>query len=306
MEQQKIPAKTAFLTSILLIWAAVLWPVVAPRKAWAYDLQEIKQAGVLRHLGIPYANFVTGSGDGLDVELIKLFAERLGVRYEYVRTGWNEAITDLTGKKFLVKKDGDVKVTGEAPIRGDLIANGMTILPWRKKVVDFSLPTFPTQIWLIARADSPMKPITPTGDIGRDIALTKEVLRGHTTMGKEKTCLDPDLYRLEQCASGVILFDGGLNELAPALITDRAESTILDVPDALVALEKWPGELKIIGPVSPRQKMGVGFAKTAPDLRQAFDTFLTGIIADGTYTRLVKKYYLAVFDYYPEFFRKQQ
>ena len=29
------------------------------------DLDEVKAAGVLRHLGIPYANFVTGAGDGI-------------------------------------------------------------------------------------------------------------------------------------------------------------------------------------------------------------------------------------------------
>ena len=37
--------------------------------ALADDLREIRERGVLRHLGVPYANFVTGSGDGLDVEI---------------------------------------------------------------------------------------------------------------------------------------------------------------------------------------------------------------------------------------------
>lgn len=36
----------------------------------AADLDEIKARGELRHLGIRYANFVTGSGDGFDVELV--------------------------------------------------------------------------------------------------------------------------------------------------------------------------------------------------------------------------------------------
>jgi ABC-type amino acid transport substrate-binding protein len=66
--------------------------------ALAADLQEIKEKGVIRHLGIPYANFVTGSGDGLDVELVKLFAQDLGVRYEYVEASWESVIGDLTGK----------------------------------------------------------------------------------------------------------------------------------------------------------------------------------------------------------------
>jgi hypothetical protein len=35
--------------------------------------------------------------------------------------------------------------------RGDMIATGMTVLPWPQQVVAFSRPTFPTQIWLIDR-----------------------------------------------------------------------------------------------------------------------------------------------------------
>ena len=44
------------------------------------DLKQIKERGVIRHLGVPYANFVTGAGDGLDVEIIKLYAEEIGVK----------------------------------------------------------------------------------------------------------------------------------------------------------------------------------------------------------------------------------
>ncbi|MCF8109822.1 MAG: hypothetical protein K9J81_12635 [Desulfohalobiaceae bacterium] len=66
-----------------------LW-LVAP--GYASGLDEVKKSGVLRHLGVPYAHFVTGSGDGLDVELMRLFADRLGVSYEYVETTWSEAI----------------------------------------------------------------------------------------------------------------------------------------------------------------------------------------------------------------------
>ena len=65
----------------------------------AGDQADVQQRGVLRHLGVPYANFVTGAGDGMDVELMKGFAGYLGVRYEYVPTSWKDVIGDLTGKK---------------------------------------------------------------------------------------------------------------------------------------------------------------------------------------------------------------
>jgi len=295
--------KPIFRHPVLLCFILILGTIVL-RPAGATDLPDIRQAGVLRHLGVPYANFVTGSGDGLDVEMIKLFARHLGVRYEYVRTDWQNVISDLTGQRIAVK-NGHVEVVGRTSAKGDIIANGMTVLPWRSEVIDFSSPTFPTQVWLVALADSTMKPIAPTGDTGRDIFLVKETLKGHPTIGKKRTCLDPDLYNLQATASSVHLFDGAFNELAPAVLQGMAESTILDVPDALIALEKWPGQLKVIGPISQAQEMAVGFRKDAPLLRQAFEKFLATIMADGTYDRLVKKYYLSAYNYYSYFFAPQ-
>lgn len=269
----------------------------------AGDLAALRERGVLRHLGIPYANFVTGSGDGMDVELIKLFAEDLGVKYQFVETSWGDVISDLTGKKVKAKGN-EVEVVGKAPVKGDVIANGFTVLPWREKVVDYSTPTFPTQVWLVARADSPLQPIQTSGDLKKDIAAVTAMVKGKTLLGKAGTCLDPTLYGMAEAGAKVTNFNGGLNDLAPAVIKGEAELTLLDVPDALVALEKWPGQVKVIGPLSPWQDMGAGFAKTSPELREAFNRFLAKCKQDGAYMRLVKKYYPAVFDYYPGFFKQ--
>lgn len=276
--------------------------IISVGSAYGTDLTEIKERGVLRHLGVPYANFVTGSGDGLDVELVQLFAKHLDVKYEYIKTSWKNVIPDLAGKKVRPKGE-DIEILGNVPIKGDIIANGLTILPWREKIIDYSTPTFPTQVWLIARADSPIKPIKPSGDISKDIAAVKAMLKGYSVLGVANTCLDPSLYGLKETGARVRLFDGKLNELAPAIINRDAETAILDVPDALVALEKWPGKIKVIGPVSHMQEMGCGFRKASHLLRDAFNRFLEKCKKDGTYLRLVKKYYPGVLKYYPEFFK---
>jgi ABC-type amino acid transport substrate-binding protein len=270
--------------------------------AAAADLPEIRKAGVLRHLGIPYANFVTGDGDGMDVELIRGFAASLGLRYEYVKSDWGTVVEELVGRKVTVKGKG-VELGESAPVRGDLIANGLTVLPWRKEAVDFSLPTFPSQIWVIARADSRVKPIRPTGDVDRDIEKVRGLLKGRRVLALKKTCLDPDLYDLPATGAEVVCFLGKLNELAPAVVNGEAEMTILDGPDALIALEKWSGRIKIIGPLTRRQEMAVGFPKDSPRLRAAFDDYLLRSRKDGSYLRLVKKYYPAAPAYFPDFFR---
>lgn len=274
--------------------------------ALAHDLDEIKASGVLRHIGIPYANFVTGLGDGLDVELVKGFADYLGVRYEFVNTTWTTVFGDLTGRNARRAEDGGAEFLDEAVVKGDILANGATVLPWRQEVIDYSDPTFPSGVWLIARADSSLLPISPTGSKDTDISLVKRLIKGRNVLALENTCLDPRLYQLEQTGANVLLLkrELKLNEMAPAIINNEAETTILDVPDALIALEKWPGQVKVIGPISGEQIMAAGFRRNSPQLREAFNQYLATIRADGSYNRMVKEYYPTVFTYFEDFFAK--
>jgi ABC-type amino acid transport substrate-binding protein len=278
---------------IFLLWSAGF--------SFGGDLAEVKARGVLRHLGVPYANFVTGAGDGMDVELMKGFATYLGVDYAYVKTSWKDAIGDLTGKTVRAVGN-DIEVMGSVPVKGDVIANGFTIIEWRKKILDYSRPTFPTQIWVLARADSPMTPIQPSGNLDTDILAVRQQLRDRTIFGVANTCLEPSLYGISEAGARIKMFEGNLNQLAPAVINGDAEAALLDVPDALIALEKWPGQVKIIGPLSDEQGMGIAFAKSSPELLAECNRYLELCRKDGSYLALVRKYYPAVFEYYKGFF----
>ena len=299
-QREKLISRNNFF-SIL----TVILMIIFAQSAFSADLPEIKQSGVLRHLGVPYANFVTGSGDGLDVEMIKLFAQQQGVKYEYVQTTWGDFIADLSGKIAKPKGD-DAEIIGTAPVKGDIAANGITILPWRAKVIDFSAPTFPNQVWLVARADLPIKPIEPSGDPMKDVATVKSQLKGLRVMGMANTCLDPSLYELDKFGAQGSVFEGSLNELIPAVINGKADATLQDVADALMAVEKWPGKIKIIGPVSEMQELAYGFSKSSPQLREAFNKFFEQSMKDGTYLKLVEKYYPAIPKYYPGFFEQKK
>jgi ABC-type amino acid transport substrate-binding protein len=294
----------AYVNRIAALLALMLFGLAS---ACAQDLDAIKARGVLRHLGIPYANFVTGSGDGLDVEIMQRFAQYLGVKYQYVKTDWKQALGDLTGKR-LVQKEGRLRDLGPAPVRGDLIANGLTVLPVREQWIDYSIPTFPTGVWLVARADSAMAPIRPSGQLDRDIDVTKSRLPKVSTLVMEATCLDPNLYKLTGKGLDLRYYtrSTNLNEMVPAILNRDAETTLLDVPDALIALEKWPGQIKVIGPISDRQVMGVGFRKDAPKLRAAFNAFFRQMLQDGSYLALVNKYYPSAVRYFPDFFKSAE
>ena len=279
---------------IVLITLAMGWFFVPGTQA---DLRQIKESGVLRHLGIPYSNFVTGDGDGLDVEILKMYSSEIGVQYEHVQTSWEAVISDLSGKRIIPKGD-EVEIMGQAPVKGDIIGNGLTVLPWRKEVIHFSVPYFPSAIWVVARANSDLIPIKPSGDQAQDVVLTKKLLTGRQVLGIRDTCLDPDLYNLQGCSPRYK--DGlQLNDLPAAIIQGEYELTLQDAPDALLALANNPGKVKVIGPITEEQVMAFGISNDSPELLESFNAFLQRLKDSGKLRELIIKYYPLITDYFP-------
>ena len=290
------------LSRYLSALAAALMLLAAPPAA--ADLKEIQERGELRHLGIRYANFVTGAGDGFEVELVQGFARHIGVKYTLVFTDFYTVIRDLLGKD-VVRKGSEVTLSGNFPVRGDIIATGFTVLPWRQQVVLYSKPTFPSQVLLVARAEASYRPIAGSPDLARDIAETKRVIGNKSLLVMEKTCLDPANYNLKGQGIDLRAYvkSANLNEMVPALLNGDAEFTLLDVPDAILDLQKWAGRIKVIGPISEEQELAAAFPKSSPQLRDAFNVYLAKIRADGSYDKMVRKYYPGIHRYFPTFFK---
>lgn len=300
------------LFSKLLFFIVILIELTFSFQSLARDLADVKASGVLRHLGVPHSNFVTQYKDGkqivlqgLDVELIQGFAKYLGVKYQFVPVTESKALEQLIGQNVRFDNGQIVKGALE-PVKGDLIANGFTILDWRRKVIDFSNDYFPSEVWLIARRDSKLKPITPLATIEQDIDAVKKLLKGQVLLGMSQSCLDPDLYQLSKSNVNIISPTQkiNVNEMVPVILNNEAELTLLDMTDSLIALNKWPNQIKVIGPISLQQKMAVGFRKDSPNLRRAFNRYLHKIKQNGFYLSLVKKYYPSVLHYYPDYFSK--
>ncbi len=275
--------------------------------AQAADLKEIRERGELRHLGIRYANFVTGAGDGFDVEMVQGFARHIGVKYTLVYTDFYSVIRDLLGKD-VIRKGGEVGLEGDHPVKGDIIATGFTVLPWREAVLLYSKPTFPSQVLLLARADSNVTPIKGSPDLAHDIEETKGLIGTNSLLVMDRTCLDPNNYGLKGTGIDLRAYtkNTNLNEMVPALLNKEAELTLLDVPDVILDLKKWAGKIKVIGPISQHQDLAAAFPKDAPALRDAFNEYLLKIKAEGIYDHLVDKYYPGIRRYFPEFFARKQ
>jgi ABC-type amino acid transport substrate-binding protein len=271
----------------------------------AADLAEIKKRGEIRHIGIRYANFVTGAGDGLDVELMQGFAKRIGVSYKLVYSDFYSVIRDLLGKD-VVQKGGEVTLTGDYPVKGDVISTGFTMLPWREAVLLYSEPVLPSQVLLVAPADSELQPIEDGADLAADIAHTRKAIGSRSVLVMERTCLDPTNYGLDNVGIDLKAYNksANLNEMVPAMLNKEAELTLLDVPDAILDLRKWAGRIKILGPISGQQMLATAFPKDAPALRNEFNAYLRAIKASGVYDQLVDKYYPGIRRFFPEYFAK--
>ena len=273
--------------------------------ASAADLAEIKQRGEIRHIGIRYANFVTGAGDGFDVELMQGFAKRIGVSYKLVYSDFYSVIRDLLGKD-VVRKNGEVSLTGDYPITGDVISSGFTVLPWREAILLYSDPVLPSQVLLVAPADSDLAPVDGSSDLEADIAKTRAAIGSKSLLVMERTCLDPANYGLVNVGIDLKKYNksANLNEMVPAMLNKEADLTLLDVPDAILDLRKWAGKIKVLGPISSQQTLATAFPKDAPALRDEFNAYLRDIKASGVYDRLVDKYYPGIRRFFPEFFAK--
>lgn len=287
--------------SCLLAAALTLLPLAA-----GADLQEIRARGELRHLGIHYANFVTRDGAGFDVELVQGFARHIGVKYTLVVSDFYNVIRDLLGKD-VVRKGDNIQLEGNFPERGDMIASGFTVLPWREKVLLYSAPTFPSQVLLVAPMDAADPPVLGQTSLAAEIAETRRILGKRSLLVMERTCLDPANYGLK--GKGIDLRSytrsTNLDEMVPALLRGDAEFTLLDVPDAVLDLQRWAGRIKVIGPISEEQALAAAFPRNSPQLRDAFDDYLKRIRADGSYDKLVNKYYPGIRRYFPEFFERK-
>ena len=118
-------------------------------------------------------------------------------------------------------KDGQVTLQGDYPVKGDLIATGFTLLPWREAVLLYSQPTFPSQVLLVARAESSFTPIKGSNDLAKDIEETKGLIGKHSLLVMERTCLDPANYGLKGVGIDLKAYtkNTNLNEMVPAPVS---------------------------------------------------------------------------------------
>jgi ABC-type amino acid transport substrate-binding protein len=194
---------------------------------------------------------------GFDIDLLKGFAESLGVELEF-----HAATTEL--------KDLFSTLTGGAC---DLLAGGLGITAKRREAMDFSRPYFTIWLAVITRRDSPISSVSDlAGKTAVEIAGSSAIETLRALAPRAKIELAPFSYEVfDLVAEGKADFTTQPNELAPGEPVGGA------APNLKVAFRL--------------QEIPVGFAaRKGSDLLAPLDAYLDRIRRSGELARILGRH----------------
>ncbi|AKP67547.1 glutamate ABC transporter substrate-binding protein [Companilactobacillus ginsenosidimutans] len=185
--------------------------------------------------------------------------------------------------KKILGKNGKAKfVTVTSQSRIPLLKNGnidaimatMTITPERQKVINFSNSYFDAGQAILVKDDSPIKKVQDLN--GRTII---GVVGSNSVENVKKYAPKARVLQLQDYAQALVALKSGQGD---ALTTDNV---IL----AGMAVEN-PG-YKVQGKAFTTEPYGIGINKDQPEFRHALNKAIKEVEEDGTYNRLIKKWF---------------
>lgn len=201
----------------------------------------------------PFEYVENGEVAGLDADIIKEAAKRMGIEYKWLNTNFDGLIPALQTKKV------------------DLVIAGMSITPERAKAVNFSIPYLSSKVAIITNKITPIKDINDlTGKkYGVELGTTKEAV-ARKIEGAE-----------------VIPFSSNTGALV-ALKSGKINGMVVDESVAAKFVDKNP-ELVMVGTLEGEPK-AVAFNKEDTELTEKFSKVIEEMLNDGTIENLRKQY----------------
>ncbi|MGI4984684.1 MAG: ABC transporter substrate-binding protein [Janthinobacterium lividum] len=208
-----------------------------------------------------------GAVVGFDVDLGNALCARLKAKCVWVQSSFDGLIPGLQARKF------------------DVILSSMAATVKRREQIDFTNRLYRNQTRLIVGAGSGLLP-------------TAGVLKGKR-VGVEQGTVQESYGRQKWADAGVqIVAYQSYDQAYADLASGRIDGVLMDAVQGQQGFLDTPaGKGYAFGGdvVYDRTIMGDGDAagvrKSDPDLRQALDGAIAGILADGTYQRIEKRYF---------------
>lgn len=207
----------------------------------------------------------SGQLEGFDIDIAQALCQRMQVKCELVQMEFDALIPGLKAKKI------------------DAIVASMSITPERRKNVDFSVKYYHTPARLVARAGA-LPEVTPAALKGKKIGVQRTTIHDRFATATFK---DSQIVRYAK-----------QDEVFLDMKSGRIDATLMDVVAADEGFLKTPAGqgFAFVGPSYTDPAFfgdGAGIAVRKGDnaLRQRLDAAIAAIRADGTYKRIMDKYF---------------
>lgn len=209
----------------------------------------------------PFEYMDNGKPAGFSVEFMDLLAKKAGLTSE-----WAEPLKFDTLLP-LVKQGGKI----------DVACASITINDQRKKEIDFTDPYLDSNQGVAVLKDGPFKTAKDLNADGKKIGVQS----GTTGEAWAKENVP---------AAQLVVFDDTVSAFN-ALQAGKVDAVISDLP-----VEKWMAKtsftnVKVIEEVPTGEQYGVVVSKDNPELTKALNKALAEIKADGSYQKLLDKYF---------------
>jgi len=200
----------------------------------------------------------TQNAVGLDVDIGKAIANELGVKVNFINTGFDGLIGALQAKRF------------------DVIMSSMTITEARQKEIDY-IPYFTAGTGILVQAGNP-KSIQTLADLcGKNVAVQLGTIQ-----------VDQLTAQNEQCAQKISITTFDQNPLAvEQLRLGRADAVTADFPVAANDARLSQGALEVVGKQFEAAPYGIGLRKDSTALNAAITKALQAIMDSGEYDKIL-------------------
>ena len=207
----------------------------------------------------PFEFKVDGKYTGFDIELIEAVAKELGAtKVEYVDTEFKGLVPGLLAKKF------------------DLIVSAMYITDERKQTIAFSDTYFPGGLSIMVKKDN--ADIKSVKDLnGKKVSV--QIGTKSAKYLEEPAFKEIKLVKVETN-----------NDMFMELETGKVNAVVTGLP-AAKTYAKEKGTVKVLPETLTQEFYGYGIRKEDTDLVKAVNEALKKLKTDGTYDKLVKKWF---------------
>jgi len=204
----------------------------------------------------------TQNPKGLDIDVANAMAEELGVRAEFINTGWDGIIGALNASRF------------------DILMSAMTVTDERSLEIDF-VP------YLIAGTDFLVPAGNPKNIAGlEDLSGLTVAVQIATIQVDQLQEANDNLKAAGKPEITVLTFDQ--NPLAvEQLKVGRVDAVLADSPVAANDARLSEGELESVGLTIPPEPYGIGVRKESTELKAAIEDALQAVIDSGKYDEIL-------------------